>query len=84
MVHLVFLGKFGDVAPDALAQPVLPGDVRTLADLKAWIAAQSPPLGRMLAATPLRLAVNQALVQDLSLPIAAGDEIAFLPPMSGG
>ena len=83
-MRLVFLGKFGELAPESLHSPALPDGVRTLADLKGWIARQSPPLGRAMALTTTRVAVNQALVRDLSHPVAAGDEIAVLPPMSGG
>jgi molybdopterin synthase sulfur carrier subunit len=84
VVHLVFLGKFGDVAPAGLSQVALPGDVRTLADLQAWLTRQQPLLGAAMAATRTRLIVNQCVAHDLSLVLADGDEIAFLPPMSGG
>lgn len=84
MVKLVFLGKFGDVAPDGLAQIALPGEVRTLSDLKDWLVRQQPLLGQAMAATTTRLVVNQCVAHDLSAPVADGDEVAFLPPMSGG
>lgn len=84
LVRLVFLGKFGDVAPAALAEVALPGGVRTLGDLKDWVARQQPLLGAAMAATRTRLIVNQCVAHDLSLPVADGDEVAFLPPMSGG
>ncbi len=84
MVHLVFLGKFGDVAPAGLAQVALPGEVRTLGDLQGWLARRAPLLGEAMAATPTRLIVNQCVAHDLSQPVSDGDEVAFLPPMSGG
>jgi molybdopterin converting factor small subunit len=84
LVRLLFLGKFGDVAPAALAEVALPGDVRTLSDLKRWVARQQPLLGAAMEATRTRLIVNQCVAHDLSQPVADGDEIAFLPPMSGG
>ncbi|HEX2760177.1 MAG TPA: MoaD/ThiS family protein [Rhizomicrobium sp.] len=84
MVKLVFLGKFGDVAPAGLAQVALPGEVRTLSDLKDWLARQQPLLGQAMAATTTRLVVNQCVAHDLSAPVVDGDEVAFLPPMSGG
>lgn len=84
MVRLVFLGKFGDAAPAGLAQVALPADVRTLSDLKSWVARQQPLLGQAMAATTTRLVVNQCVAHDLSAPVADGDEVAFLPPMSGG
>lgn len=84
MVNLVFLGKFGDLAPTHLSKVALPGDVRTLADLKHWLTRQQPLLGQAMAATTTRLILNQCVAHDLSLPVSDGDEVAFLPPMSGG
>jgi molybdopterin converting factor small subunit len=82
MVRLVFLGKFGDVAGPA--QVALPSEVRTLSDLKDWLSRQQPLLGQAMVATTTRLVVNQCVAHDLSVPVADGDEVAFLPPMSGG
>ena len=84
MVRLVFLGKFGDVAPAELAEIALPGTVHTLKDLKDWVARQEPLLGAAMAATRTRLIVNQCVAHDLSQAVSDGDEVAFLPPMSGG
>jgi molybdopterin synthase sulfur carrier subunit len=84
MVRLVFLGKFGELAPAELAQVSLPGEVRTLADLQAWVGQKAPLLARSMASSRTRLVLNQEVVHDLSRPIASGDEVAFLPPMSGG
>jgi len=84
LVRLVFLGKFGEVAPAELAEVVLPGDVHTLQDLKDWVARRQPLLGAAMDATRTRMIVNQCVAHDLSQAIADGDEVAFLPPMSGG
>ena len=84
MVRLLFLGKFGDMAPAALAEIALPGNVHTLKDLKEWVARQQPLLGEAMAATRTRLIINQCVAHDLSQPVTDGDEVAFLPPMSGG
>ena len=84
MVRLVFCGKFGEVAPASLGEVTLPGEVHTLADLKNWVAREQPLLGRAMDATSTRLILNQTVAHDLAVPVADGDEIAFLPPMSGG
>lgn len=84
MVRLVFLGKFGDLAPAGLSQIALPGEVKTLSDLRDWIARTEPLLGQAMAKTPMRLVLNQCVAQDLSRTVSDGDEVAFLPPMSGG
>ena len=83
MVKLVFLGKFRGMARDDM-DIALPGDIGTLAELKSWIARHDPALGDAMAATRTLCVVNQCVVRDLSLPLGAQDEIAFLPPMSGG
>jgi sulfur-carrier protein len=84
VIHLVFLGKFSDVAPAGLGEIALPAGVSTLSDLQHWLAGREPLLGQAMAATRTRLIVNQCVAHDLSQAIADGDEIAFLPPMSGG
>jgi len=84
VIRLVFLGKFGDVAPAGLAEITLPGDVHTLKDLKDWVARQEPVLGAAMDATRTKLIVNQCVAHDLSQALTDGDEVAFLPPMSGG
>ena len=84
MIRLVFLGKFGEMAPADLAEVSLPGEVHTLSDLQAWLGEKAPLLARTIAATRTRLVLNQEVVHDLSRTIASGDEVAFLPPMSGG
>jgi molybdopterin synthase sulfur carrier subunit len=84
MFKLIFLGKLGDAASASLANIERPRGVRTLSDLVQWLSSEEPVLGRAMAATKTRLIVNQSVAHDCSLALADGDEIAFLPPMSGG
>jgi len=56
----------------------------TVADLIALLARQrGAALGAALAAPGMRFAVNQALVEP-DARIADGDEVAFMPPVTGG
>ena len=45
--------------------------------------AEGPPLGELLARLPVRMAVNRELVS-VDTTLHAGDELALLPPVSGG
>ena len=83
MVKLVFLGKFRGLAREDF-EIALPAEVRTLSDLQAWIGRRDPALGSAMTGTRTQFVVNQAVVRDMALPVRDGDEIAFLPPMSGG
>ena len=72
---------------DAFGSPTipLPEGVATAADLRAKLIALNPDLADMLGAKTVRIAVNQELAADeAATRIAAGDEVALLPPLSGG
>jgi MoaE-MoaD fusion protein len=45
--------------------------------------SQRPPLAELLARLPVRVAVNREIVAD-DATLHAGDELALLPPVSGG
>jgi molybdopterin converting factor subunit 1 len=57
-------------------------DGATVADALAELS-QGPPLGELLARLPVRMAVNRELV-DANTTLHAYDELALLPPVSGG
>lgn len=61
-----------------------PPEVRDIAGLVAWLSARSPGHAAAFAnAKTIRAAVNQDFA-DSDHPVAAGDEIAFFPPVTGG
>jgi len=61
-----------------------PSEIRDVAGLREWLATRSPGHAAAFAdAKQIRAAVNQ----DFAAPdhaVAAGDEIAFFPPVTGG
>jgi len=63
----------------------LPQGVATAAALREKLAEENPDLAGMLRARSIRIAVNQTLVSDEAVArISPSDEIALLPPLSGG
>jgi molybdopterin synthase sulfur carrier subunit len=78
-VKLVFLGKLADLAgaPDK--------DVAAPLDWAGLLSALPGPLGEMIRGDRVKLAVNGTVLADkTTLAAADGDEIALLPPVSGG
>jgi MoaE-MoaD fusion protein len=59
----------------------LPEDA-TVADAFARLA-EAPGLGELIGRLPVRMAVNREYV-GAGAPIASGDELALVPPISGG
>lgn len=61
-----------------------PAGIATAAALADWLAARSDGHAAAFAdRAKLRLAINQTLAA-FTDPVAADDEIAFFPPMTGG
>ena len=62
----------------------LPKDAKTVRDLMPILVVRSPGHATALKdMAAVRVAVNR-VYGDLSTPIAAGDEVAFFPPVTGG
>lgn len=67
------------------ASIAMPEGVGTAAELRALLAAENPDLAETILAKTVRIAVNHEMVADeAGTRIAAGDEVALLPPLSGG
>lgn len=61
-----------------------PASVATVADLVAWLAAESAPHAHAFAdPARLRAAVDQIFVP-LDAPLGAAREVAIFPPVTGG
>lgn len=78
-LKLVFLGRLEDAA--GAGERLVPHAPA----LAAVLAALEPDLAEALRAPRIRIAVNGVLARDAAaLVLADGDELAFLPPVSGG
>ncbi|HEV2818672.1 MAG TPA: MoaD/ThiS family protein [Allosphingosinicella sp.] len=74
-MKILFFGRLRDGAPP---DPV-PPEIRDTGALRAWLGRGRPEL---LDAS-VRIAVNDEMILG-NRALDEGDEVAFLPPMSGG
>ncbi|HEY3889388.1 MAG TPA: MoaD/ThiS family protein [Caulobacteraceae bacterium] len=81
MVRVLLFGRLRDVA--GWRERAVDPPPATLFALKNQLTAEDPALGEALAAAGVQAAVDRALVRG-DTPLAAGAEVAFLSPMSGG
>jgi molybdopterin synthase sulfur carrier subunit len=81
MAKVVLLGRLRDVAGwrERAIDPAPP----TLDALRAWLTEEDAALGEALAGRGVQAAVNKTLTRG-DVALDPDDEIAFLPPMSGG
>lgn len=78
MARLVFMGRLEDVAGTG-ELVVTPGPVEQV------LAGLDPALAVQLLDERARMALNGRLLTDMGgVVLAQGDELAFLPPVSGG
>ena len=80
-VKVVMLGRLRDVA--GWRERDLAPAPSTLSALKAFLAGEDATLGEALDGKGVQAALNKALLRG-DAALGAGDEVAFLPPMSGG
>ena len=78
MPKLIFLGRLEDVAGT--------GEMTVAAGpLEQILATLDPALAVQLLGEKVRMALNGMLITDMGgISLGEGDELAFLPPVSGG
>jgi molybdopterin synthase sulfur carrier subunit len=84
MTQILFFGRLRDVAGCSAAQRQIPDSVGTVAELRAWLRKDDPLLGAAICASAIRVAVDQVLCVNDDESIRDAQEIAFMPPLSGG
>lgn len=78
-MKIVFLGRLADAVGERERSLDLPPEIADVEALRGWLGEQIPAL---LDPT-VRVIVNDVLAHG-SQSIAADDEVAFFPPVSGG
>lgn len=79
MARILFFGRLRDAVGAAAMEAELPEGASDSESVRAWLGRDHPAL----LDPSVRVAVN-AEIDHGNAPIGDGDEIAFLPPMSGG
>ncbi len=83
MARLLFFGKLRDVAGGRAREIILPDSIATVPELIAMLEATDPILAGALRDRSVRIVVNEQITSSDG-EIGNQDEIAFLPPVSGG
>ncbi|MEO1253086.1 MAG: MoaD/ThiS family protein [Pseudomonadota bacterium] len=81
--RLLFFGPLREAAGGGERLVQLPDEVATPAGVIDWISAGDEVLAARLAQPDIRIAVDQKIV-DRDASFDGAEEIAFLPPFSGG
>ncbi|MEZ5922251.1 MAG: MoaD/ThiS family protein [Parvularculaceae bacterium] len=83
MARLLFFGKLADLAGGRSHEIELSEDVGSVADLIIALSAKDAALGEAVSHASVKFAVNEKIAP-AATAINNTDEIAFLPPVSGG
>lgn len=84
MTRLLFFGRLRDVAGGGERVVHMPGDISTVADLRAWLASEDAELGAALQARGIHVVVDRTICTRDAECVRGAEEIAFMPPLSGG
>jgi len=84
MVKVLYFARLREDLGKAAEEISLPGDVTTVAALRAHLTARGGTWQSALGqGKAVRVAVNQEMAEP-GTPVHAGDEVAFFPPVTGG
>jgi molybdopterin converting factor small subunit len=81
-MRVLFFGKLAEIAGGRERQA--PPGLATLDAVVTWACEGDAALREALGAKGVRIAVNQAIVHEAMVALGGNDEIAFMPPLSGG
>jgi len=83
MLRVLFFGRLSDVAGTERMDIAIHSSITTSAVLRDHLGQDNDGLMRALNEPQVMVALNQILV-DWDCNLQPGDEVAFLPPVTGG
>lgn len=83
-ITILYFANLRETLGTASERLALPEGVATVGELRAWLRSRGAPWSEALGeARPVRTAVDRVMAR-ADTPIAAGAEVAFFPPVTGG
>ena len=83
MAELHYFGKIREILGQASETLILPSHVSTAEDLRQWLVTRYGDAGACLLAPTVRIIVNEQIT-DWEATVSDADQLAFIPPVSGG
>ena len=83
LINLLFFGRLGEFAQDVSQSYECSGESMTPLAIREKLTLESEALGQELSEPQVLVAVNKMIVKWDHI-VRDGDEIAFLPPVTGG
>lgn len=81
-VKVLFFGRLADLVSESEAQVPIDGSL-SVESLYLQLSGQNPSLPSRDSDSSIKVAINQTL-SDWNALVNDGDEVAFLPPVTGG
>lgn len=83
MLKLLFFGRLGELAQSIDPQIELRPQLATPEHIRHWLGSSHPELNKALKQPGVTVAINKSLA-NWDSALNQSDELAFLPPVSGG
>ena len=83
MIRVRLFGSFSELVDNPDDLPVPAENIHTAADVVGFLGTVNSNLHREITGPQVLVAVNQQIVP-LDTAVRDGDEVAFLPPVTGG
>ena len=84
MTRILFFGRVSDAAGCSEITTDVPPALRTVGDLRAWLAKRDEVLAPVILSPSVRAAVDQVFCGDDASSVVGAEEVAFMSPLSGG
>jgi molybdopterin synthase sulfur carrier subunit len=83
MIKVLLFGRLGDLHSGSSIDIELNDSLKTASDVRDRLSSEFPDLSKALSEPQTLIALNQKIV-GADQPLSSGDELAFLPPVTGG